>query len=175
MELIPEIVKTKNDWLISQVDVQYPTRESLKGRDLYLSGEKGKQYALFEPIAPLAETATPAVDELFLIDFHRLTVMFSLLQASRWADESEKAYVLEFFSQIILNGECQLYLGFTDTNPVACAIVTRQGEEVLVSDVITGMSGDNSDDFPSVKQRFTRQLLDFLEQDIAEKTIWVEK
>jgi hypothetical protein len=175
MESIPEIVKRKNDWLISQVDVQYPTKESLKGRDLYLEGEKDKRYALFQSKALLSEPVSPAVDELYLIDFHRLTVMFSLLQASRWAEEQEKAYVLEFFSQIILSSECQLYLGFTDTNPVACAIVMQHGDDVLISDVVTDMSDDNPDDVPSARQRFTRQLFDFLGQDIAEKTVWVEE
>jgi hypothetical protein len=178
MELLPEIVKKKNEWLIGQVEVQYPTQESLKGRDLYSELAKSKRYSHLETVMPESSPSSSLVDELYLIDFHRLTVMFSVLQASQWAEEQERAYVLEFFSQIILSEEFRLYIGFIDTNPVACAIVTQQGEEILISDIVVDAEYAKSADISSTTSfnlPFVKQLVDFLNIDRANGTIWVEE
>ena len=183
MEVFPEIVKKKNKWLASQVDVKFPTLESLKGRDLYLKYEKQSEYTRFS--ADLTVESKPVAEEIYLVNFHRLTVMFSIIQASRWSDEKERAYVLEFFSQIILNDTCQLYVGFADTVPVGCAIVTQNEDNVLISDVMVtdvssdqdgekSMAGDSEADNKSTASRFQIQLINHLNLSCVEKELWVK-
>ena len=178
MEELPEVAQKKNKWLVSQVDVEYPTPESLKGRDLYLAHENPSRYTKLN--TELTEHQQPIADEVYLVDFHRLTVMFSILQASRWDSEEERAYVLEFFSQIILNDECQLFVGFANTTPVGCAIVTHAEDDVLISDVVVdgskleeGQGRARFSDSQSARSCFEMQLIRYLGLSVTDKNIWV--
>ncbi len=129
----PNVFKVKNQWLFDQVEVEFPTPESLKGRSIYQAISEGKHVTSM----PKANEATGInLEEIFLVDFHRLTVMFSLLQASRGRDEQEQNYLLEFFTQIIFSEPCYLYVGFKQSEPVAAALITYSDNELLVSDVV---------------------------------------
>ncbi|MBW3696215.1 hypothetical protein EK599_10935 [Vibrio sp. T187] len=158
---IPDIAHKKNLWLLSQIDVQFPTKESLAGSKLYQESLFNRQVQPFTPSQP-----SHSVDEICLVDFHKMTVMFSLNQASSWKSKADQANMLEFFTQIILSDEHNLYLGLTNGEVVASAIVTAQSDELLISD-ITNLSGD--------KVEFACQLVNVWEQDHSSSAkYWAE-
>ncbi|NIY91969.1 hypothetical protein [Vibrio diazotrophicus] len=130
----PNVFKVKNQWLFDQVEVEFPTPESLKGRAIYKSLCEDKLVTLLTNNS--AQESDINLDDIYLVDFHRLTVMFSLLQASRGRDEQEQNYLLEFFTQIIFSEPCYLYVGFKQSEPVAAALITESENELLVSDVV---------------------------------------
>ncbi|MGI9876748.1 hypothetical protein ACKVMW_14240 [Vibrio chagasii] len=149
---IPEIALKKNQWLFSQLDIDYPAKESLLGLEIYKNQLSQKTYQL------LPQDQTPSqIDELHKVDFHKLTVLFSLNQASAYQDEAERANILEFLSQIMLSDEHELYVGTKNGNVVASAIVTASNDELLISDIV------NQDDQNIVG--FAKQLHDFWAQD----------
>ncbi|MFV8463178.1 hypothetical protein ACNO7T_18655 [Vibrio campbellii] len=149
---IPEIALKKNQWLFSQLDIAYPAKESLLGLDIYKNQLSQKTYQL------LPQDQTPSqIDELHKVDFHKLTVLFSLNQASAYQDEAERANILEFLSQIMLSDEHELYVGTKNGDVVASAIVTASDDELLISDIV------NQDDQNIVG--FAKQLHDFWAQD----------
>ncbi|MFS1492401.1 hypothetical protein BCT96_004575 [Vibrio splendidus] len=159
---IPESAHKKNQWLFSQLDIAYPAKESLLGRELYQSKLPSKNYQL------LAQDQTPSqIDELHKVDFHKLTVLFSLNQASVYQDETERAHILEFLSQIMLSDEHVLYIGTQNGDVVASAIVTDAQGSLLISDVVI----ENGQDING----FAKQLHDFWAQDHAfHDKVWVE-
>ncbi|MGC9421147.1 MULTISPECIES: hypothetical protein [unclassified Vibrio] len=126
------IVDKKNNWLCQHVNVLYPTPESIQGRDLYLSLNRQQQ------VTPLAFNTQHGIhlNNIYLVDFHRLTIMFALLQASRCPQEEQRALLVEFFTQIIYSSPCSLFLGFVDTQPVAAALLTECEQSVLISDIV---------------------------------------
>lgn len=130
---LPKIAETKNQWLYQQVDVEFPTKESIAGMELYKAAVTQRQYQLMAQVP--TQDGTFADEDIYLVDFHRLTVMFSLLQAGMWSSEPEQQLIVEFLTQIIYSEPCSLYLGFKDGEAVAAAIVTVEPESVLVSDV----------------------------------------
>ena len=132
--LIPQIAQVKNSWLYQQVDVQFPTKESLKGLELYKQAVSTREYEVLTEL-PTFETSFNS-DDIFLVDFHRLTVMFALIQSSQWQNEFEQEMIVEFLTQIIYSKPCSLYLGFQSGEPVAAAIVTQTEQNVLISDVV---------------------------------------
>ncbi|WP_394126248.1 flavodoxin [Vibrio hepatarius] len=132
--LIPQIAQVKNSWLYQQVDVQFPTKESLKGLELYKRAASAREYEVLTEL-PSAETSFHS-DDIFLVDFHRLTVMFALIQASQWQNEFEREMIVEFLTQIIYSEPCSLYLGFQSGEPVAAAIVTQTEQSILISDIV---------------------------------------
>ena len=149
---IPEIALKKNQWLFSQLDIAYPAKESLLGLGIYKNQLSQKTYQ------PLPQDQTPSqIDELHKVDFHKLTVLFSLNQASAYQDEAERANILEFLSQIMLSDEHELYVGTKSGDVVASAIVTASDDELLISDIV------NQDDQNIVG--FAKQLHDFWAQD----------
>jgi len=149
---IPEIALKKNQWLFSQLDIAYPAKESLLGLGIYKNQLSQKTYQ------PLPQDQTPSqIDELHKVDFHKLTVLFSLNQASAYQDEAERAYILEFLSQIMLSDEHELYVGIKSGDVMASAIVTVSDDELLISDIV------NQDDQNIVG--FAKQLHDFWAQD----------
>lgn len=159
---IPEIAHQKNKWLFSQLDIAYPAKESLLGRDIYKNQLSQKTYQLL----PQDQTPTQ-IDELHKVDFHKLTVLFSLNQASAYQNETERAHMLEFLSQIILSDEHELYVGTTKGDVVASAIVTQGASCLLISDVVN----KNDQDING----FAKQLHDFWAQDHASgDQVWVE-
>lgn len=136
------IVETKNQWLSQHIDVEFPTKESLAGRQLYLTKSQDSQ---FEKLVGLPEPSTIfSEQDIFKVDFHRLTVMFSLLQSKRWEEQNEQELIVEFLSQIIFSEPCDLYVGFQNGEPSAAAIITKNGKELLVSDVVN-LSGNNDE------------------------------
>lgn len=128
-----EIVKIKNQWLKSHVDVEYPTPGSLKGCELYFSRREG---AGCEPYPGDMSADIPTGISIYPVDFHRLTVMFALIQASGFSDPTEQQSITEFLTQIIYSPPCTLYLGFFNNVPVLAGIVTQTSDAVLISDVV---------------------------------------
>lgn len=159
---IPENAHKKNQWLFSQLDIAYPAKESLLGRDLYISKLPQKTYQL------LPQDQTPSqLDELHKVDFHKLTVLFSLNQASAYQDETERAHILEFLSQIMLSEEHELFVGTKNGDVVASAIVTATDDSLLISDVV------NQHDQDCIG--FAKQLLEFWAQDQGSShKVWLE-
>lgn len=127
------IVDTKNQWLWSQVDVEYPTAESVQGRALYQTLIAERQA---EPLNVMPLEQKAILDDIFLVDFHRLTIMFALLQASQFEQKQQQELLVEFFTQIIYSAPCSLYLGFVDGQPAAAAILTFDNNQVLLSDIV---------------------------------------
>jgi len=164
--LIPQIAQVKNSWLYQQVDVQFPTKESLKGLELYKQAVSTREYNVLTEL-PTFETAFNS-DDIFLVDFHRLTVMFALIQSSQWQSEFEQEMIVEFLTQIIYSEPCSLYLGFQSGEPVAAAIVTQTEQSVLISDVVVNNNEDST--------HFVSALLGKLSEQIpANIEILVEK
>ncbi|WP_047047803.1 hypothetical protein [Vibrio mexicanus] len=132
MSEIPSIVEVKNQWLYSHIDIKFPTKESIQGRRCYKARAKDAEYQVMD----VPEIAGSFIDsDLYKVDFHRATVMFSLLQAKRWEEQSEQEAIVEFFTQIIFSPPCDLYLGFADGQAIAAAIVTSVDGELLISDL----------------------------------------
>ncbi|WP_261886226.1 hypothetical protein [Vibrio pomeroyi] len=159
---IPEIAHNKNQWLFSHLDIAYPAKESLLGLDIYKKQLSQKTYQLLPQ-----DQAPTQIDELHKVDFHKLTVLFSLNQASAYQDEAERANILEFLSQIMLSDEHELYVGTKNGDVVASAVVTATDEELLISDVV------NQDDQNIVG--FAKQLHNFWAQDqVSTHKVWFE-
>ncbi|KAB0300770.1 hypothetical protein F2Z80_16770 [Vibrio fortis] len=159
---IPEIALKKNAWLASQVDVAYPAKESLLGRDVYQANLAKKSYQLLP-----SNQAPSDIEEIHKVDFHKLTVLFSLNQASVYESEFDKTHILEFLSQIILSDEHQLYIGTSGPDVVASAIVTVEGDDVLISDIVN-QAGQGT-------IGFAQQLASLLGSSITSNTkLWVE-
>lgn len=121
----------KNQWLYQQVAVEHPTPESLEGRAVYQRVIRDNICLLFEP----SVSSFPLLD-VFKVDFHRLTIAFAILQAQRCSHASDKAHLIEFFTQIIYSSPCTLYLGFRHGEPIAAALLTEDKDELLISDVV---------------------------------------
>lgn len=126
------VVAIKNQWLLSQVDVEFPTTESLQGRDIYQALSQNTH------VIPLSVQASDESlqQEIYLVDFHRLTVWFALLQATRCTDPQQQSLLVEFFTQIIYAPPCQLFVGFHLGEPVAAGMVTEHQGTVLLSDLV---------------------------------------
>ncbi|WP_234496861.1 hypothetical protein [Vibrio maritimus] len=129
-DIATRLQNNKNQWLASQVEGGYPTKESLKGRDLYLEAQSSCH---LEPLEAGHESAFDI--EWHLVDFHRLTIMFSILQSKRWANEKHQQLIVEFLTQIIVEPAHSLYLGFLKGNPIAAAMLCQEGETTLISDI----------------------------------------
>lgn len=108
------------------------TAQSLEGRDIYHALSRHTEVSLFQPQACDA----PLLQEIYLVDFHRLTVWFALLQATRSSTQHEQERLVEFFTQIIYSPPCQLFLGFHLGEPVAAGMVTEHEHMVLLSDLV---------------------------------------
>ncbi len=128
-------IERKNAWLYDHVEVEFPTSESLKGREIYFQALKEKAYQEVEKSTLLMGEAEFNTADIFLVDFHRLTIMFSILQSHRWHDKYEQEMVVEYLTQIILSPDFELYVGFRDGNPVGAAIISHFEGNTLISDV----------------------------------------
>lgn len=159
---IPEIAQKKNAWLLSQLDVAYPAKESLLGREVYKASLDKRTYQ------PLSVDQAPAtIEEIHKVDFHKLTVLFSLNQASAYESEYDKTHILEFLSQIILSDEHQLYIGTVGSDVVASAIVTKTESELLVSDLVNQVDQDILG--------FAQQLITLCDSShLSTNNVWVE-
>ncbi|GLO63745.1 hypothetical protein MACH09_42530 [Vibrio sp. MACH09] len=148
------VTEKKNQWLLSHVDVAYPTPESLAGKALYLKSQINVEYSQRTVQTKLTESKF--IDDIYLVDFHRLTVMFAQLQASQWPNAEEQAVVLEFFAQISLSPDQPMYIGFKKGTPVICALLTAHNGDLLISDIAT-----NCDD-EEIKAQFADQLIEIV-------------
>lgn len=158
---ISNIAQVKNSWLYQQVDVQFPTKESLKGLDLYKQQVVNRQYQTLNP-ADYTDSSF-STDDIYLVDFHRLTVMFALIQASQWQNETDQEMIVEFLTQIIYSEPCSLYLGFTSGEPVAAAIVTKDNNSVLISDIVTTSISESSGFIAGLLNKLESQLTSDIE------------
>ena len=141
---IESYISHKNNWLSKQVDVEFPTPESIAGRMLYLESQQGKKYKESEMQVLLVEEWAQDVIE---VDFHRLTILFAILQASKWENEPKnECLIIEFLTQIILDDEYQLYLGFNDGEPVSALVckVDFDNNLVFLSDVVIAKKSQDS-------------------------------
>ncbi|MFA0084752.1 hypothetical protein BCU70_03050 [Vibrio sp. 10N.286.49.C2] len=152
----------KNEWLASQVDVEFPTPESLKGRALYLDSLTSR----YLESVPNSEMQKVNI-EWHLVDFHRLTVMFALMQSKQWGTEEGQNLIVEFLTQIILEPDYGLYVGFEDGQPTCAALLSQDDNVMLVSDVI---SSDTAVDY----DRIALSLIQSLESSNLSE-VWIEK
>ncbi|WGV98222.1 flavodoxin [Vibrio sp. YMD68] len=171
------IADIKNQWLSQHIDVKFPTKESVAGCALYQRSLEARIYQVWQP-DPTNDGNAFGLQEIYLVDFHRLTVMFSILQSQQWVDEKEQAEVLEFFTQIILSPPCDLYVAFNDGIPAAAAIVTQTDDSILVSDIVLisniVVAGEQVNDHLALS--FASQLINQMYcADIDTKTIYIEK
>ena len=158
----------KNEWLASQVDVEFPTSESIKGRALYLDALTSR---VLEPLL-VAESASATI-EWHLVDFHRLTIMFSLLQSKMWENEETQSYIVEFLTQIILDPDYSLYVGFSEGEAVYAAIICSEQDVVVVSDIV-GVSASMSND--DIALSLIHETLNINLSDNSNLVdIWIEK
>lgn len=133
-------IERKNAWLHDLVEVQFPTPESLKGRDIYFQALAQQEYQVADKHALLAGEAVCGAEDIFLVDFHRLTIMFSILQSQRWDEPSDREMIVEYLTQIILTPDFELYIGFQEGNPVGAAIVSQFESNTLVSDIAVSIA-----------------------------------
>lgn len=138
------LLAIKNQWLHQQIEVEFPTKESLEGRALYLEKADNTPLEMWHSRGQEIMES----DALFLVDFHRLTIMFAQLQAQRWHDADQQSLVVEFLTQIIYSPPCELYLAFENGQPTAAAIVTRQDAQTLISDIVA-LKATQRDEFIS--------------------------
>ncbi|OEF10640.1 hypothetical protein [Vibrio genomosp. F10] len=165
------IADTKNQWLSQHIDVKFPTKESVSGCALYQRSLEGRTYQIWQS-APSNDDNAFESQEIYLVDFHRLTVMFSILQSQQWSDKKEQAEVLEFFTQIILSPPCDLYFAFNDGIPAAAAIVTQTDDTILISDIVVAGEQVNH----NLALSFASQLVNHMYYaEIDTKTIYIEK
>lgn len=133
----PAIADIKNNWLFNHIEVEYPTKESLAGRALYKAHIELKQYETLDATTFASFSEAFASEDIYLVDFHRLTVMFALLYSKQWSLDDDQQMIIEFLTQIIYSEPCELYVGFQNGEPVATGILTRHNGQILVSDVTT--------------------------------------
>ncbi|WP_261818194.1 flavodoxin [Vibrio gallicus] len=126
-----EILGKKISWMTSHIEVDFPTRESVLGKAIYLDlMEASSTEALTGEIA--AKTGI----EWLQADFHKMTVMFAdHFSNNVQLPTQSQGLLLEFLAQIILDKEAsQLWLAFNDGQVVATAIVTQMDKQILISD-----------------------------------------
>lgn len=141
---IESYISDKNNWLSKQVDVEFPTPESLIGRQLYLDSQQGLSFIESETKTLLKIKGGLEVIE---VDFHRLTILFSIIQASLWADKPEdERLIIEFLTQIILDDHYQLYLGFNEGVPVSALIcrIDSDNNLAVLSDIVVSENGKHA-------------------------------
>ncbi|OEF23485.1 hypothetical protein [Vibrio rumoiensis] len=168
---VESYINDKNRWLTGQVDVEFPTPQSIDGRDLYLKKQQTKEYVCNE-WADLLKPQ-PWLHEVILVDFHRLTIMFSVLQATQWADDVEaEKLIIEFLTQIILSDEYQLYIGIVDSKPVT-ALIGKQDTEnnvTLFSDIVIAPEFQREKESSDVISDMLRYLIE--QEKTTEKVIY---
>ncbi|PFG58264.1 hypothetical protein ATG66_0806 [Vibrio sp. ES.051] len=133
-------IERKNAWLYNLVEVEFPTPESLIGRDVYFKALDEHTYRVIKKTSLLDGNSEIEPDEIFLVDFHRLTIMFSILQAQRWEEKYDQDMVVEYLTQIILTPDFELYVGFKDGSPAGVAIISHFESSTLISDVAVSNS-----------------------------------
>ncbi len=165
---LPHVVNVKNKWLFDQVEVEHPTPESLRGREVY---KKLCKRNTVNPLVLPDQTTSFNLEDIYLVDFHRLTVMFSILESLRGENEQERNDLVEFFTQIIFSEPCSLYVAFEQSEPVAAAIVTVSESQLLVSDIVFKSQAASS----SLEQFAASIVAKWLGNRTYEGTIYIER
>ncbi|GEM76135.1 hypothetical protein [Vibrio sagamiensis] len=135
-----ECINSKNLWLHNLVEVEFPTKESLEGRKLYFQRLEKLSYQKLELDTLTQYEAVLSEEDIFRVDFHRLTVMYAVMQSKHWSDKHEQEMIIEYLTQIILTPGIDLYVGFKDGNPIGAAMVTQDEKTMLISDLFTSKS-----------------------------------
>ncbi|WP_105056052.1 hypothetical protein [Aliivibrio sifiae] len=119
----------KLTWLANQVNVDFPTPESVKGRDVYLNQETldSEEYTYLSPVFP--ENMS-----ILLVTEHRLTIRWAMTVASQWDTEYDD--VLEFLTQVDLCDDYQLFIALDGMKPVAACVSQASDDVMYVSDVV---------------------------------------
>lgn len=124
-----EILQKKINWMLSHVEVDYPTRESILGKAVYLDLMDSAS------VMPYSKGDANSSIEWIKVDFHKMTVMFAHFFANNAAvTEESQTVLLEFMAQITLDDNPSLYLAFDKGETVTTAIVTESDNELLISD-----------------------------------------
>ncbi|MBL4831044.1 MAG: hypothetical protein JKY55_14305 [Aliivibrio sp.] len=133
--LIEQKYQEKMAWMLSHVDVQFPTPASLIGKDHYADLDAKMTDIHQIDFCLLHALSLPQfTDDIVLIDNHRMTIRLAMLLAEKWPEHKES--VFEFLTQIILDDDYQLYLALEQNQPTACAMVTKVTDNtVLISDI----------------------------------------
>ncbi|MGR5068957.1 MULTISPECIES: flavodoxin [Vibrio] len=152
-----DIIKRKNAWLHDLVEVEFPTKESLEGREIYFQTLETLSHEVIDKSLLLTKDNVLEAKDIFLVDFHRLTVMFSILQSQRWDEQRDQEMIIEYLTQIILVPEFELYVGFSDGEAVGAAIVSHLEGNTLISDIAVSQHLD--------KQQFAADLAKKLDRD----------
>ncbi|MCY9855352.1 flavodoxin [Vibrio mediterranei] len=163
-DVAERLYSNKNQWLASQIDVDFPTPESVQGRELYQESLSSNYLESLK-----VDSESDLNIEWHKVDFHRLTVMFALLQAKRWAIEHHQNAIVEFFAQIILDQSYDLYLGFEGGEACAAVLVSKEDTVVLFSDLVTCHSAQDLSPEPIIASLI--QTLDIAK----ESDLWIEK
>ncbi len=159
---MPQIAELKNQWMRQHIDVEFPTPESLLGYELYQQRSSNADY---QPLQRSDSIQRFPDEEIYKVDFHRLTVMFALLQASMWPEPRQQQLMVEFLSQIIYSEPCELYLGFQGGEAVLAAIVTKDQDQALISDIAAKIEAKD------LQPGFIASLADRLHDN---EIIWLE-
>ncbi|WP_089139206.1 flavodoxin [Vibrio rumoiensis] len=155
---IESYISDKNNWLSKQVDVEFPTPESLIGRQLYLASQQDITFTESN-IESLLKTKGDL--EVIEVDFHRLTILFSIIQASLWSDTpADERFIIEFLTQIILDDDYQLYLGFHEREPVSALIchIDQKNSLAVLSDITISKNWQSTFN----EQGFVSDILSYL-------------
>ena len=118
----------KQAWLANQVNVEFPTPESVKGRDVYLNQETLHSEAYTYLSSELADNIS-----ILPVTEHRLTIRWAMMVASQWDTEYDD--VLEFLTQIDLCDDYQLFVALDGMKPIAACLSQVADNIMYVSDV----------------------------------------
>ncbi|MGF1758642.1 hypothetical protein L4D76_11975 [Photobacterium sagamiensis] len=136
--MIEQLNKLKNAWMASHVtDAEYPTPLSEKGLSLY---QARQQQLSSQLISSIPDCATSSLS-FYPVDCHPLTIRYSLVLASQWADEADTDALIEYLTQIMFEQDApaQLYVGFFKGKPAACGMIyhhqSDKGSCALIADV----------------------------------------
>ncbi len=118
----------KQAWLANQVNVEFPTPESVKGRDVYLNQEtlNSEEYSYIS--SDFADNIS-----VLQVTEHRLTIRWAMTVASQWNVEYDD--VLEFLTQIDLCDDYQLFVALDGMKPIAACLSQVADNVMYVSDV----------------------------------------
>ncbi|CAM4135344.1 hypothetical protein [Vibrio neonatus] len=163
---IEQLQQLKNQWLFSQVDVDFPTRESVLGKACYLDLIEAQNSIQAIERAKIEAQSASAQLEWIKADFHKLTVLFSQFFASHsQVPVASKEYLQEFFAQIILDEQAphSLCLGFSGTEVAGVAIVSiaedpQSQVSVLISDLLIDDALDSHAEVSSILNIFSTEL-----------------
>ncbi|MCP3699347.1 MAG: hypothetical protein GY920_12440 [Aliivibrio sp.] len=133
-------LQQKQAWLSNQVNVDFPTPESVKGRDVYL-----KQPAKVAEEYQFSSETLPETISVLLVTEHRLTIRWAITVARQWDAEYED--VLEFLTQIDLCDDYQLSVALDGMKPVAACLSQVIDGIMYVSDIVLTSDAINEDAF----------------------------